>query len=54
MHKRSKEKSGGRVKWVEMCVSGDLQQKDTSKNERGGLQDSSKTCYNVWFGDLHP
>lgn len=36
---------------VEMRVTGDLWQKETSKTESKGLQDDNETCYDIWFGD---
>lgn len=49
----SKEKSTGRVQRVEMSVRGDLSQKDSTKSEREGLEDCSKSLYDVWFGPRH-
>lgn len=38
---------------VEMSVRGDLSQKDSTKSEREGLEDCSKSPYDVWFGPRH-
>lgn len=48
VHKSGQEERAGRV---EMSVRGDLWQNNSSKSERGGVQDVSETCYDVSFGD---
>lgn len=47
MQKRGEEECAGRMEQVR----GDLWQRDSSKTEIESLQDGSKTCYDVWFGD---
>lgn len=41
-----KEKSAGRVERVGMSIKGDFSQMNAAP--RGGLQDDSETCYDVW------
>lgn len=51
-HKRGvKERNAHRVEWVETNVKGNVWDKDSSKTESEGLQESSETCYNVRLGD---
>lgn len=39
---RGEEESEDRAKWVEMSVTGDLWQEDSSKSESEGLEDGSE------------
>lgn len=51
-HKRGvKERNAHRVEWVETNVKGNVWDKDSSKTESEGLQESSEVCYNVRLGD---
>lgn len=36
---------------METSVRADVRQKDSSKSEREGIQDSGETFYDVWFAD---
>lgn len=49
---RGEEESEDKAKWVEMRVTGDLWQEDSSKSESEGLEDGSEMGYEVWFGAL--
>lgn len=49
---RGEEEGAVRVMWMEMSVTGDLWQEDSSKSESEGLEDGSEMGYEVWFGAL--